>query len=219
MVLKDKIEAGISIIKDLNNPEKCGNSLIGGGIRRHLNAPKKEELNNKGEASSSASLDTEEDSEKTCGVQKPAPASEQTALIEALNHRNLIEDQIMGLIGGKMGMVELWRSIDKSAQEGDTMGFRMFTSIFPQKATLLMEYCQELIKLRKNKAGQALNQENDIVQRLTAPYQHNEICAQLIRNADALNQSGLLHRDDITEQELTQWYQNFISTGGKDDGR
>lgn len=208
----------LSELKKFNDPKRCEDSGARRFVKSILNTEKNEALN-EGEALSSASLDTEENSEKTCGMQEPAPASDQTALIEALNHRNLIEDRIMGLIGGKMGMVGLWHHIDESAQEGDTMGFRMLASTFPQKAVLLMEYCQELIKLQKNKAYQDLNQEDAIVQRLTAPYLHSEICAQMIRNADALNRSGLLHRDDITEQELTQWYRNFISTGGKDDGK
>lgn len=212
------INSVLSGLKNFNDPKRCEDSGARRFVKGIFNAEKNEALK-KGEALSSVSLDMEENSGKACGVQEPAPSSNQTALIEALDHRNLIEDRIMGLIGGKMGMVELWRHIDESAQKGDTMGFRMFTSTFPQKAALLMEYCQELITLQKNKADQALNQEDAIVQRLTAPYPHNETCAQLIRNADALNRSGLLHRDDITEQELTQWYRNFISQEEKNDGK
>lgn len=149
---------------------------------------------------------------------QPKSDPNRIEMLEDLNRRNLLEDQIIVLIGGKTGMIEIWRQIEECARTGDVAGFQMFSQTFPQKVERLKGYCKDLLDIKKKKQYQILAETDEVARRLTRPFAHSKRCTALIRNEKALRRSGLLDRDDITPEELTEWYRQFIMTGGNEDG-
>lgn len=148
------------------------------------------------------------------GTSQPTPPTPPPAepelpdLTDVLNRRILLEEQMVGLIGGTTGLIELRSRINGSAMKGDVIGFRMVASIFPQKSKRLQEHYDELMLIIKNDAyvERAKNPEDITARRLAAPFKHQEICEQLFAYSKTLEKSGLLNRTDVTGEELLNWY-------------
>lgn len=147
-------------------------------------------------------------------VSPPPPAKTETELpklTEVLNRRILLEERIMGLIGGKMGMIELWHRISESAKTGDAMGFRMFASTFPLKNKMLRKDYDELMSIVESNTYSQFADRDNLAVRLIAPYEYKDTCEQLFSYSKALEESGLLGRDDVTNEEVKQWYDTKLS--------
>lgn len=137
---------------------------------------------------------------------KPKQPVEQPDLESALERRSLLEDQIMILIGGKTGMIEIWRLICYSAEKGDTVSFLNYSSTFPQKVDRLRKNYNELMSIIENKAYLKSANQDIKVTMLTRPYNRKTECEQLFLHGKELEESRLLGRDNITPEELKNWH-------------
>lgn len=87
----------------------------------------------------------------------------------------------------------------------------MFTSIFPQKSKVLCKDYDELMSIVESDAYGQLADRNDLTARLIAPYEYKDTCEQLFSYSKVLEESGLLGRDDVTNEEVKQWYDTKLS--------
>lgn len=131
-------------------------------------------------------------------VQKKASENDS---IKILEERNLLEERIISLIGGKTGMCMTWGEIMKWASQGDVKNFHCFADTFPRKAEdLEMVYN----KLKSIIAENKVSGSDKRLSLVSMPYENAEKCEELINNGKFLK--DFLVNGTINAEDLCKWY-------------
>ena len=143
----------------------------------------------------------------------------QEALRKDLEKRNLLEERIMSMVGGKTGLDLRWDEIVYWAGKGDVPKFLQFALNYPRKADLLQkEYdaLQPLLSAERKEQYRKLEARGyEDARLLGSPYEYQDKCEELLANSRRLSAFLELPREgdqlpEISAEKLIQWYNSFM---------
>ena len=140
-------------------------------------------------------------------------------MLGKLQRRTALEQEILSIIGGRTGMICTWEEVLLSAAGGDPDGFRFYGASYQSKAEQLRRKWERLEKMIRDPRNQKIDRKYGIRvgKMLSQPFSQSEVCAELLAKSDALRDSGLTEREDLTGELLGEWLRGIRHPGEGDE--
>ena len=141
-------------------------------------------------------------------IQKKVISSIPLEEIKAdLRARNLLEENIIKIVGGKTGLSKNFDYMVKNALKGDVNSFLFHRDLFAiQIKKMKKEFDELMIVIQKY---QKANMEHELVNLLKQPYNDKEQCEVFLEHYRKLEEKNWIGSEDISQEELRIWYEKL----------